>query len=176
MRYTDRMARQESSREDLLREATALVERIELAPRTVGAAAAEDNAGDRLVAGFRSDGALSIFFGEDPVYQFNAAGELRRAYSDGTLVKAVRGRLTSLERVRKPHEVQLVRHELTAAEEVALIQRMTDLLRELASSLDAGRFEVIGQVPRDANVLGRLRAWLAAHKQFPIAARPNVHR
>src|SRR5204863_2544475 len=82
--YVECMAREESSREDLLREATALVERIELIPNG-------STSDGRIVAGFRRNGALSVFFGEDPVYQFNAAGELRRAYTDGKLLKADRG-------------------------------------------------------------------------------------
>ena len=79
-------------------------------------------AGEPIVVGFRRDGALSIFFGDDPVYQFNAAGELRRAYCDGLLFKAVRGRLVSLRRVRGQHdEVQLVRHDLTRREQAAFL-------------------------------------------------------
>ena len=73
------------NREDLLREATALVERIELVPHRDR----QFDASEPIVVGFRADGALSIFFGDDPVYQFNAAGELRRAYCDGLLFKAV---------------------------------------------------------------------------------------
>ncbi len=70
------MARDESSREDLLREATALVERIELVPHaTDPLIAASDLFDKHIVAGFRRDGALSVFFGEDPVYHFNAEGE-----------------------------------------------------------------------------------------------------
>lgn len=68
------MARDESRREDLLREATAFVERIELVPSSSTSKAAETP----IVVGFRADGALSVFFGEDPAYQFNAAGELLR--------------------------------------------------------------------------------------------------
>src|SRR3954451_8705906 len=115
--YAGCMARDESNREDLLREATALVERIELIPN--GAA---DNR--HIIAGFRRDGALSIFFGEDPVYQFNAAGELRRAYHDGKLLKATRGRLAALKRARTEHEIQLVRHELSGAEQAEFLSRM----------------------------------------------------
>src|SRR3954462_9073696 len=103
------MAREESSREDLLREATALVERIELIPNG-------STSDGHIVAGFRLNGALSLFFGEEPVFQFNACGELRRAYSDGKLLKADRGRLAALGRVRTQNEVQLVRHELNEAE------------------------------------------------------------
>src|SRR5262245_26728992 len=114
------MAREESEREDLLREATAFVDRIELALPSASRATSA-----HVVAGFRRDGGLSIFFGDDPVYQFNAAGELRRAYFDGNLVKAVNGRLASLSRIRTGSEVQLVRHDLSDAEEIAFLEQMT---------------------------------------------------
>src|SRR6188472_3162282 len=112
------MARDESNREDLLREATALVERIELLPQSAGAAQSLNLAeGEPVVVGFRADGALSAFFGADPVYQFNAEGELRRAYVSGLLFKAAQGRLISLNRVRTASEVQLVLHALSSGEE-----------------------------------------------------------
>src|SRR3954447_20411722 len=101
------MSRHESDREDLLREATALVERIEL---TVGGFDLP------VVCGFRRDGAASFYFGADPVYQFNAVGQLRRAFVAGRLIKAERGRLVALSRERTENEVALVRHELSAAE------------------------------------------------------------
>src|SRR5262245_38318908 len=76
--YNGRMARQESDREDLLREATALVERAEL--KVAGEP-------EPVTVGFRRDGSLSVFFGSVAVYQFNTAGELRRAFADGLLYK-----------------------------------------------------------------------------------------
>ena len=93
------MARDESSREDLLREATALVERIEL--RITAPISAAHDRDDHVVVGFRANGAASFFFGDDPVYQFNSAGQLRRAYCGGLLFKATHGRLVSLQRVRQ---------------------------------------------------------------------------
>lgn len=169
------MARNESNREDLLREATALIERIELVPRATASAASVCIARDvPIVAGFRADGALSIFFGQDPVYQFNAAGELRRAYNDGLLFKAMHGRLISLDRVRSANEVQLVRHELTADEQVAFLTKMTGGMRELSQLLAANDYEVRGHVPLDADVLGRVRKWLTNREEWPIAARPNA--
>src|SRR5262245_12366974 len=97
------MARQESDREDLLREATALVERAEL--KVAGES-------EPMTVGFRRDGSLSVFFGGDAVYQFNTAGELRRAFAGGLLYKAERGRLVELRRERSADEVALVRREL----------------------------------------------------------------
>ena len=164
------MAHHESDREDLLREATALVERIELVPSSSTSKAAETP----IVAGFRADGALSVFFGEDPVYQFNAAGELRRAYCDGLLLMAVRGRLVSLQRLRSANEVQLVRHELTDAEQNDFLAAMRLRLRGLSALVGTRSFAVTGQFPPDADVLGCVRTWLAEHQEWRIAARPNV--
>jgi hypothetical protein len=161
------MARDESNREDLLREATALVERIELIPK----GAADDQ---HIIAGFRRDGALSIFFGEDPVYQFNAAGELRRVFRDGKLLKATGGRLAALQRIRTQTEVQLVRHELSREEEAAFMSEMAQQLRDFGELINTNSFEVVGQVPADIDVLSRLKSCLTTHIKRQIAAKPNA--
>jgi hypothetical protein len=158
------MAREASQREDSLREATALVERVEISPPDA----------DAVVVGFRPDGAFSVFFGEDPAYHFNAAGELRRAYCGGLLYKATGGQLASLRRERTEHETRLVRHELTPAEQDAFLAALGDRLRMMASQFAAGDFTVTGQVPQDADVLGRVRAWLGEHRDVEVASRPNV--
>lgn len=161
------MARQHADREDLLREATALVERIELAPIVA-------QAGVPVTAGFRAHGAASIFFGADPVYQFNAAGELRRAYHDGLLYKAQHGRLISLRRVRQKGELQLLRHELSDAEQQEFLAHLNQTLRQFAAALSQERYTVVGQVPATADVLGRLRGWLAHNRCDVIAETPNA--
>src|SRR5262245_3612668 len=134
------MAREECHREDLLREATALVERIELA--RIGSESA-----DHIVVGFRTGGAASFFFGEDPVYQFNADGELRRAFFGGQLIKAVRGRLVTLSRQRLQAETQLLSRDLSDAEQRDFIATMTARLRDFAAGLQANRYSIVGQVP-----------------------------
>ena len=169
------MAWEESSREDLLRQATALVERIELIPQASAfSEAAIPFIGEHIVAGFRRDGALSIFFGEDPVYHFNAAGELRRAYCNGKLLKSSRARLAALRRVRTQHEVQLVRHELSAKEEAGFMSQMEQHLSDLSRLINANSIEVVGQVPADHDVLSRLKQCLATHDKRQIATRPNA--
>jgi hypothetical protein len=169
------MAREESNREDLLREATALVERIELVPKAAESTLSTIAAGDEpIVAGFRADGALSIFFGADAVYQFNAAGELRRAYRDGLLFKAVNCRLVSLRRERNEHEVQLVRHELSDAEQEEFVSAMSRWLRELSTLIHSNPLQVTGQVPEDVDLLTKVCAKLDEHKAWRIAARPNA--
>jgi hypothetical protein len=156
-----------TDREDLLRDATALVARIELAPP--GGVDA-----DHVVVGFRAEGAASFFFGSDPVYQFNTVDRLRSAYCDDRLIKAVRGRLVSLERVRQQGEVQLLRRELSEEKQTAILARMRNELRELAAGLDEGRYRVVGQVPAESDVLARVQAWLADHDEIHVAATPHV--
>ncbi len=170
------MAREESPREDLMREATALVERIELLPRRrfEFLPLPKGEGFQTIVAGFRADGAMSVFFGEDPVYQFNAAGELRRAYCGKLLLKGVRGRLVSLQRVRSASEVQLVRHELTDVEQNDFLAALKNRLHRLAEMLAAGDCEARRRAPPDADVLGHVQAWLATHDSYTIAVCPNV--
>ncbi|MEX2174089.1 MAG: hypothetical protein WD872_06985 [Pirellulaceae bacterium] len=160
------MSRHESPREDLLREATALVERAELV------VAGYD---EPITAGFRKDGSASFFFGVDPVYQFNAAGELRRAYVGGRLVKAEQGRLVALRRERSATEVALVREELSAPQTEQLLAAMSEHLLRLRTALGQDAFECRGQVPAEADVPSRIGDWLAAlPPRVAVAGRPNV--
>ena len=160
------MARQQSDREDLLREATALVERAEL--KVAGF-------DEPIIVGFRRGGAASFFFGSDPVYQFSAAGELRRAFVAGCLVKAEQGRLVRLSRERSAAAVTLVRDELDAREQAELLAAAEAKLRRLAAALAAGDFKLIGQVPADSDIVERVRQWFDARPgEISVALVPNV--
>jgi len=86
------MAQSEHDREDILREATALVERVELRL---------PDQPEAVVAGFRRDGSASFFFGVEPVLQFNTLKEFRRGYEGGQLLKAVHGQIVSLRKMRE---------------------------------------------------------------------------
>jgi hypothetical protein len=160
------MARQESDREDLLREAATLVQRAEF----------QINGYDQpIVIGFRRDGAGSIFLGAAPVYQFNAAGQLRRAYWREMLVKAEAGSLISLERHRTAERVELVRHTLSAEETQAFLAEFESHQRTLGEAFACGRFSLVGQVPAAIDIVSRIQAWLQALPHPPtIAARPNA--
>jgi hypothetical protein len=160
------MSRYEKDREDLLREATALVERIEL--QCEGWA-------DSVVIGFRRNGEGSIFFGADPVFQFNSRLELRRGFVDGHLLKAEHGRLVSLERQRTADEVQLLRTELLDEVTEQVTTRLRKCLDELRQKLRLKSFAIVGQVPEGKDVLGRASEWLnALPENVSIAAAPNV--
>jgi hypothetical protein len=160
------MAQEEHDREDLLAEATALVERVELHLASFSAP---------LVIGFRREGAISFYFGAEPAYHFNSAGQLRRAFDAGLLYKAEKGRLVSLDRRRAAGEVQLVRHQLADEETQNFLVALTTKLLALSEALEHQRYERMRQEPDGADVVSRIRAWLAAHgERIAIANSPRV--
>jgi len=160
------VARQEQDREDILKEASALVQRIEIELPDLT---------DNMIAGFRRDGSASLFVGPDPVFQFNSKHELRRAYQSGLLIKAERGQLVSLQRRRAANQVQLLRSELNEAATAELITAAASYLQLLDSHLRNGTFTIHGQVPHDVDVVGRVRKWLADRpRSIRVAARPHA--
>ena len=160
------MAREESDREDLLREAVALVERVEL--RVAGEP-------ETVTAGYRKNGALSLFFGPDPVWQFNAEGELRRGYLAGKLLKAQGRGLVEMTRERTAESTQLLSRPLTADEQQAIIKEASRRIAELHAALADGEFEVVGQVPAEGDVTARVTQSLSTLRTgFAVAASPRV--
>ena len=148
------MARHESDRDDLLREATALVERVELR--------LPENP-ESVIAGFRRDGSASFFFGQSPVYQFNTSRELRRAFRDGLLYKTENGRLIEMRRERTATAIELRSRLLSDDETAAFLTVALTRLGELRDALSAGLAVVVGQVPDPANgadVKSRVAEWL----------------
>lgn len=123
------MARNESDREDLIREATAMRNRIEW--QIPGES-------EPVFAGIRSDGSLSVYFGQDPVYQFTPAGQLRRAYVEGFLYRTQGATLARLNRERSPDQTALVRRDLTSEELSQFLAKMDDQLRRLRQSIADG--------------------------------------
>ncbi len=160
------MAREESDREDLIREATALVQRVELAISGFT---------EPIVAGFRRNGALSIYFGADPVYQFNAASQLRRAYVDGKLFKADAGRLVQIQRQRRMQEIVLLRQDLNESQIGTFLTIMRDFLGQILAALAGSEFEIVCQIPLGADIIAPLRTELAKILAVSqIAVKPNV--
>lgn len=154
-----------------MREATALVRRVELQL----AGPSEQGFPRTCIVGFRRTGEASIFVGADPVFQFNAAGELRRGFWNGRIVKAESGRLVQLERRQAEGEVQLVRHEFTAAQTSEFLQLATETLNLLKRLLDAGELAILQRVPADLDVARELATLLESLPQpLAIATAPNV--
>ncbi|MGE0755478.1 MAG: hypothetical protein AB7F89_12360 [Pirellulaceae bacterium] len=160
------MARREQDREDILREATALVERVEF--QLPGSP-------DPIVVGFRRNGCASFFVGADPVIQFNSHGELRRMYFEGRLVKAMRGQLHRIERVRTEHKVELRSRLLSEAEQDDVRQRVGEQLDRIAAAVRSGTVTQVREVPENAAVLTRALAWLDGRRpDLPIAGEPHA--
>jgi hypothetical protein len=163
------MARSEQDREDILREAKALVNRAEYQSPLWP---------EPLVIGVRANDALSLFLGQDPAYHWNSQGELRRAYSQGLLYKAQAGQLISLRRDRSATAVELVSQPLTTA---AQEQFLTQVQQHVALALEVLRdpaTQCVGEVltsdmsrPFSAHAIN----WLTAvQKQLRVAQVPNV--
>lgn len=160
------MPRDEHDREDLLAEAVALVERVELAlaPR-----------GERVFCGFRSIGCASFYFGGDPAYHFNTAGELRRAFVAGQLIRADDRTLVRLERRRTADATQLAAQALTAGEQATFLADAARRLAELRVALETAAYQTIGEVPAGAGVGARVCRWLQEHAGgIRVARIPHV--
>lgn len=157
------MARQEQPKEDLIREAVALTERIEFKV-----------AGDCITIGFRDNGAASLFFNDEPVYHFNPDGQLRRAHDDG-LLKATDGRLVRMRRERTKNEVQLISTPLSDEEQSEFLEALRVRCESLLAALKSRDAVASRQVPADADVRVRVEAWLG-ELQHPVtvAARPHA--
>jgi len=143
-RFGCEMARQESDREDLMREATALQRRVQLL-------VPDDD--EPIVCGFRQDGSLSLYFGSDPVYHFDAVGRLKRAFATGFLYRSTGRTLARLQRIRSQHETTLARTDLTADELATFRERTARRLNELCASHSAGRIEIVEAVPGGEDML-----------------------
>lgn len=132
------MARNESDREDLIREATALRNRVEW--QVLGEP-------EPVFAGVRSDGSLSVYFGGDPVYQFSADGGLRRAFVDGFLYRTQGETLARLSRERSTEATVLHRSDLSPDALDQFLARMDDRLSRLEQSLADGSAIRMRSVP-----------------------------
>jgi hypothetical protein len=162
------MAREIREREDLLRDATALVPRALLRVNLAGADV-------DVFIGFRGD-SLSLYFGDDPVLHFNARGELRRAFIADRLIKAERGRLVAMDRRRSAENVQLLRDEFDPSRQEQLLINATRMLDELRAAIANGQWNLVGQVPDDGDAVARSRTWLDDHREIAVAISPRVDR
>lgn len=149
------MARQEHERENLLRDATAFTERIEFAPRDPVPAGRKG-----VFIGFRSDGRASFYFGDDPVYHFTPAGQLRRAFVASRLIKIEGEELVAMRRVREAGQVQLVSRPLRGRPLQEFRETLREHLHQLAEDLQNDCLESVGQVPADADIASRAVGWL----------------
>ncbi len=128
------MAQREDDREDLMKEATALDPRVEWQV---------DAMDESVVAGLKKDGSFSIYFGQNPTYQFNEHGQLRRAWFDGCLYRTQGSTLAQLTRSRTQDKTELLRVDLDESELAMFMQRMDSHLRQLQDALRIGAVAVV---------------------------------
>lgn len=151
--------------EDILREATALVNRAQIELPWCE---------EPVYIGFRRTGALSIFLGSDEVYQFDPESHWRRGYFHGRLLKAERGQLVELERVRTPTAHLLRQNHLSDALQQLHLDRLESRMSELQRTLDGSDWRLVGSVTEsdEIDVCERLRQWLNQRpRPIPIAKR-----
>ena len=149
------MNRIESDKEDLIRDATAMVDRAEYSMVSI------DNQPSIVTAGFRKDDSLSLYFDQDPFYQFDAGGLLRRAFESGYLYRSQGVTLAQLNRTRTSQQTALNRHELDSSELLQFRIRMTAHLKGFLQQLQAGTADRLRSVTNKSNfdsILGNIVA------------------
>lgn len=141
------MARTESDREDLLREAATFAERIEW---TIP--------GERepVVAGRAASGQFAVYFGQECFYRFDREGGLRRAFAGGDLYRSEGRTLARLTRVRTEQATALVRNDLDDAALRDFLTAMQSRLRHLLHALDHRLAKTERVVGEESSVTARL--------------------
>ncbi|WP_182866798.1 hypothetical protein [Stieleria mannarensis] len=158
------MAKQTEDREDLLRDGTAMTVRGRL---SVGDA--------EVVIGFRSRGQLSLYWNQDPVFQFDESGRLRRVFFDACRLKAQNGRLVRLRQPRPSEDppvsrLQLVTEPVSDADQAAILQRLAEALQQIDAVLEQaesgdGRIDLRIVGTSAADFAGRVRQWIEQWKE-----------
>jgi hypothetical protein len=145
------MARHEADREDLFTEAAGLVRKLE----------GHFDGSATVLAGFRADGVLVVYFDADPMFQLDESGRLRRSYVDGCLYRAQGDTLARLTRLRSDAETRLMRSDLSTEDLAEFRSRLLGWIEPLAAALREGRFTVTRRnPPEDASLEAKIAARL----------------
>ena len=151
------VARQESDKEDLIRDATALVERAEFTC---------DGSRTHVTIGFFRDGRCTVYFEQDRFYQFDSEGRVRRAYENGFLYRSQSSTLARMDRHRptntegETEKVVLQRSDLTSAELIEFRERMLVLIRSLCDSIRLRQYSIQRAVTPDGDIPAQTLALL----------------
>ena len=124
-----------------------------------------------VLIGFRQGDQASIYCGEDPVFQFNGDGQLRRAYFDGCKFAAHEGRLTQLIRNRETTEIHLERQPISP-----------DFQELIAERWGHWRSRIVPEITSEWTVMGtdlpdfqkRINVLMNRLPVITIAQSPNV--
>ena len=161
------MAQHEVDREDLMREAVALPDRVELSV----------NGFESLITiGFRSNSAMSIFIGQDPVYQFDPEGRLRRAFVDGLLYRSQHTTLAMLKRERTDTQTLLLRTDIADDALQSFRGTMLFSLQILEQQLNSADFTIRRSVPDAISHITRIQSTLASIRLAESWLSPTIRR
>ena len=159
------MAKNTEDREDLLRDATAYVRRIEFVPPNL----------PPIFVGLREGGEPSFYFGQDHVLQFNSQAELRRAFWHQRMVASYQGMPHWLD--RGDGRVRLKRTPLDDEHCREFATESVAALQSLQSALLRHQLPVRGEVPVGGNVVAEIIQWLSANaNEVRYAMHPGVAR
>ncbi len=114
------MAKIERNREDLIRDGRKMSLRGE----------AEID-GRTILVGFRDRGQMSWYCDQDPVFQFNAAMELRRAFVHSTRYSSLNGELIRLDRDMHSHKVGFLKNVVSSQERMQIMVSLEELAERL---------------------------------------------
>ena len=161
------MAQHEDDREDLMREAVALPDRVELSV----------NGFESLITiGFRSNSAMSIFIGQDPVYQFDPEGRLRRVFVDGLLYRSQHTTLAMLKRERTDTQTLLLRTDIADDALQSFRGTMLFSLQILEQKLNSADFTIRRSVPDAISHITRIQSTLASIRLAESWLSPTIRR
>lgn len=163
------MTQPEGAGEDLMRDAAALTRRVELRVPEIQ---------DTVIAGFRDDARLSLYFGNDRYYQFDPQGRLRRAAVAGRLFRTQGSTLAELTRHRTAEAVELHRRDLAADQVERFLEELRVYLSALRCALESDTVTVVQQVPEAAAVIPALRQVIGSilSRRISLADSINPHR
>ena len=160
------MARSPQDRENLMRDATGLNPRASWIIPSFR---------QEIITGVRSPGAVSLYFGDDPVFHFNSQGELRRMFLADDLWKAERGKLIRLKRERSLEATTLHAREETEVNQREILQVIQTQLVAFRTALTSGVFQCTQAIPDSAD---SAEFWLQQLKTIrdplEIAMRPHT--
>lgn len=161
------MARHEEDREDLIREAVALSDRVEFCVAGFEVP---------ITIGFRTTSAMSIFVGQDPVYQFDPNGGLRRAFVGGLLFRSQHSTLAMLQRKRTETQTLLLRTDLGEADLSQFRETMNVMISKLHQKLTGLEFRILRGVPESADHTSRILDALEAIQNADPWLSPAIRR
>ncbi len=157
------MAKQESSREDLLRDGKNFLFRGEVALHAC-----------KVVVGFRDLNQCSIYCGEDPVFQFNADAKLRRVFFQGVVYRAAVGELMQMRRSSKGGRVLFDSSQAPNDVMTQIQFSLGEWLANLRVALGEAEWRVIGESREE--FLRRLEVFLSrVSAPVSIAHAPNLN-